>query len=130
MVVAALAGAVWLATALVRRWLKARWERLAGEPLLAAAELDPEGRPLVVAFSTRHCGVCHFAQKPALTRLAQLAQGVTVVEIDAGERPEVARAFGVLTVPTTVVFSASGKLLAANQGYATAETLLSQLAVP
>jgi len=37
--------------------------------------------------------------------------------VDAAEKPEVARAFGVLTVPSTAVLAPKGHLVAVNQGF-------------
>lgn len=96
--------------------------------LWSALELAPDGRPAVVAFSTPGCAACRTAQRPALAALEERAQGrVRVVNVDAAERPAVARAFGVMTVPATVVLDASGAAVAANQGFATTERLAEQL---
>ena len=96
--------------------------------LWAALQTEPDGRPTVVAFSTPGCTACHTAQRPALAALEQrVGGGVRVVHVDAAARPEVARAFGVMTVPATTVLDAGGAVLAANQGFASAETLAGQL---
>lgn len=109
-----------------RSWQRLR--NLSPEMLWDALGSGPDGRPSVVAFSTPGCAACWTAQKPALAALQERAPGrVRVIEIDAAEQPEVARAFGVLTVPATVVLGESGKLLAANQGFATADALAAQL---
>ena len=57
------------------------------------------------------------------------AGGVRVIHVDAAERPEVARVFGILTVPATVVMDRGGAVVGANQGFATAERLATQLGV-
>lgn len=106
---------------------RARLRRLRlGSPgaLWSALDSSPDGRPTVVAFSTPGCAACWTAQKPAL---AALPASVRVIQVDAAGRPEVARAFGVLTVPATVVFDGSGAVLAANQGLATTTRLAAQL---
>jgi thioredoxin-like negative regulator of GroEL len=96
--------------------------------LWAALGTEPDGRPAVVAFSTPSCIACHTAQGPALAALEDLADGrVRLIQVDAAARPEVARAFGILTVPATTVLDERGAVLAANQGFATAETLARQL---
>jgi len=96
--------------------------------LWAALESEPDGRPTVVAFSTPSCVACHAAQRPALAALEVRADGrVRVVHVDAAARPDVARVFGVMTVPATTVLDERGAVLAANQGFATAETLAGQL---
>ena len=96
--------------------------------LWTALQDIPDGRPTVVAFSTPSCAACHTAQRPALLALERMTAGrVRVVHIDAAERPRVATAFGVMTVPATVVLDRRGEVLAANQGFATAETLAAQV---
>lgn len=109
-----------------RRWQHLR--SLSTELLWDALGTGPDGRPTVVVFSTRGCAACWTAQKPALAALEERASGrVRVIEVDAVEQPEVARAFGVLTVPATVVLGESGAVLAANQGFATTDALAGQL---
>jgi thioredoxin-like negative regulator of GroEL len=53
---------------------------------------------------------------------------VRVIHVDAASRPEVARAFGVMTVPSTVVLAPSGHVVAINQGFAASSRLIEQLA--
>jgi thioredoxin-like negative regulator of GroEL len=96
--------------------------------LWAALESEPDGRPTVVAFSTPSCTACQTAQRPALAALEARAGGrVRVLHVDAAARPEVARAFGVMTVPATTVLDERGAVVAANQGFATADELAGQL---
>jgi thioredoxin-like negative regulator of GroEL len=84
----------------------------------------------VVAFSTPSCAACHTAQKPALAQLESRAEGaVRVLEVDAADRPEVARQFGVLTVPTTAILDPTGRLIAINSGFAPTARLAAQLGV-
>ena len=108
-----------------------RLRRLRGAPpaaLWTALESEPDGRPTIVAFSTPRCIACHTTQGPALAALEARAEGrVRVVHVDAAARPEIARAFGVLTVPATTLLDERGAVLAANQGFATAEKLAAQL---
>lgn len=112
---------------LARRRLRSLRSRPAAELWSALGE-TPDGRPTVVAFSAPDCPVCRTAQDPALAVLEDRTGGrVRVIHVDAALRPEVARAFGVLTAPTTVVLAADGSVAAANQGFATAERLASQV---
>jgi thioredoxin-like negative regulator of GroEL len=96
--------------------------------LWAALESEPDGRPTVVAFSTPSCAACRTAQRPALAALEARAGGrVRVLHVDAAARPEVARTFGVMTVPATTVLDERGAVVAANQGFATWDRLAGQL---
>ena len=102
--------------------------RLSAESLWEVLGTGPDGRPAVIAFSAPGCAACRTAQKPALTALQERAgNGVRVIEVDVVEQPRVARVFGILTVPATAVLDPSGAVLAANQGFATADRLAAQL---
>jgi thiol-disulfide isomerase/thioredoxin len=91
---------------------------------------QPDGRRTLIAFSTPSCAACHSAQAPAIDRAAEQlgASEVRVIRIDAARQPEVARAFGVQTVPSTVVLAADGdQIVAVNQGFTPSGRLLEQL---
>jgi thiol-disulfide isomerase/thioredoxin len=127
-----LALAVALAVQGVRAWNAARTRRLLGQPgssAWASLSTAPDGRPTVVQFSTASCAACHTAQAPAVAHLEQQlgSAAVRVINVDAAAQPAVARAFGVLTVPSTVVLDADGTVRAVNQGFASTARLLQQL---
>jgi thioredoxin-like negative regulator of GroEL len=96
------------------------------DPLWASLGVQPDGRPTVVTFSTPSCAACHKAQAPAVSKVQQQLD-VRVIRVDAAQRPHVARAFGVLTVPATVVLAEAGHVVAINQGFAPTVKLLEQL---
>jgi thioredoxin-like negative regulator of GroEL len=96
------------------------WQRL-GE--------QPDGRPTVVAFSTPSCAACHRAQAPAISKVVSVLgeRAPRVISVDAAAQPDVARAFGVMTVPSTVVLAEAGRVVAINHGFAASQTLIEQL---
>lgn len=125
--VAALVLALVLGGRLFAGWHRQSLRSKPPEQLWSALGTRPDGRPTIVAFSTPSCAACWSAQKPALAALESRApELVRVIHVDSAERPEVARAFGVLTVPATVVLAGSGAVLAANQGFATEQRLADQ----
>ena len=129
-IVAALAVAVSIVVLVARRWNASRVARLAGGvPLWEALGETPDGRRALVAFSTPSCAACHTAQAPAIEVAQQHvgASGVRVIRVDASTQPDVARAFGVMTVPSTVVLEPAGRVLAVNQGFAPSRRLIEQL---
>lgn len=75
---------------------------------LDMGELGVEG-PAIVQFTSRYCAPCQ-AARPELERAADSA-AIRYTQIDVGERPEVARRYGVRTVPTIVVAARSGRIL-------------------
>ncbi len=110
-------------------WLGLRWNfrqivrRGAGD--LVARD---GGFPVVLAFSTADCIPCKTVQKPALDELRGRFSGqVQVREVDATIDPALAKRFGILTVPSTVVIGAQGAIVAVNQGPVGWEKLARQL---
>lgn len=65
--------------------------------------------PAIVQFSTRYCTPCK-AAAPHLRDAADRT-GVPYVQIDVGERPEVAADHHIRTVPTIAVARADGRVL-------------------
>lgn len=125
LVVAALAVAIAAGAAAVRAIARRRVRAAMSHPagLWAALDLQMDGRPAVVAFSSPHCIECSLQ-----ARIAAQLEAVRVIPVDAAASPGVARAFGVLTTPSTAVLSADGRLVAVNHGLATADRLRRQLA--
>jgi thiol-disulfide isomerase/thioredoxin len=102
----------------------------AGGPDWQVLGVEPDGRRTVIAFSTPSCAACHAAQAPAidLARKQLGAEAVRVIKIDAARQPAAARAFGILTVPSTVVVASHGdQIVAVNQGFAPSARLVQQL---
>jgi thiol-disulfide isomerase/thioredoxin len=130
-VVVVVALAVVLAVLFARRLSARRLNqlKLVG-PDWRALGASPDGRRTLISFSTPSCVACHKAQAPAIDRVRQQlgAEAFRLIKIDAARQPDVARAFGVLTVPSTVVITASGdEVVAMNQGFAPSGQLLQQL---
>lgn len=86
------------------------------------------GKSTILYFTTPHCLPCKTVQRPALAKLAEMVgDGVEVIQVDALERPDLAEAWGVLSVPTTFLIDSSGEPRGVNHGTASAEKLLGQL---
>jgi thioredoxin 1 len=85
-------------------------------------------KPVLVYFTTPDCAPCKTVQRPAIERVANtFGERLKVVEIDAYEQPDLARTWGVLSVPTTFVIDARGEARYVNNGVARAEKLLEQI---
>jgi thioredoxin-like negative regulator of GroEL len=127
-----LIAAVTLAVRLVSAWNAGRVRQLRareGNDLLESLGQDHDGRRTLVTFSTPSCAACHAAQAPAVSAVERRlgSEAVRVIRVDAARSPDVARAFGVLTVPSTVVLAPTGQLVAHNHGFASTTRLLEQL---
>jgi thiol-disulfide isomerase/thioredoxin len=85
-------------------------------------------KPVLVYFTTPDCAPCRTIQRPAIHRISSLlGEQLEVVEIDATERPDLAKVWGVMSVPTTFVLDANGEARYVNNGVARAEKLLEQI---
>lgn len=88
----------------------------------------PPERPVLVYFTTPDCAPCKTIQRPAINQVAKvLGEDLEVVEINAYERPDLAKTWGVMSVPTTFVLDARGEARYVNNGVARAEKLLEQI---
>jgi thiol-disulfide isomerase/thioredoxin len=87
------------------------------------------GIPAVVYFWSESCAPCKAVQSPAIKQLhAKLgSEAIQVIEINALENPEIADAWGVLSLPTTFIINAAGQPRHVNHGVARAEQLERQL---
>ena len=132
LLLSALAGLVVVGMVAARAWSRRQTRQLRSGPasvLWEALGERPDGRPVIVAFSTNGCAACRTAQAPALeaVELSLGPSSVRIVRVDAAARPDVVKAFRVMTAPSTVVFAADGELRAYNHGFATADRLVDQL---
>lgn len=122
--VLALIAAALLLFGLMLRWRSRRYRRGGALDLLRTGNT----RPLVMAFSTPECVPCRTQQKPALVELQRRFPGrVEVREVDATAQPQLAERFGIMTVPSTVVVDAYGRVVAINHGMTRWEKLAAQL---
>ena len=89
---------------------------------------SPPNKPVIVYFTTPDCAPCKAIQRPAINRVSHLlGEELEVIEVDATERPDLAKVWGVMSVPTTFVLDARGEARYVNNGVARAEKLLEQI---
>ncbi len=85
-------------------------------------------KPVLVYFTTPDCAPCKTVQRPAIDRISNLlGEKLEVVEINAYEQPDLAKTWGVLSVPTTFVIDERGEARYVNNGVTRAEKLLEQI---
>ncbi len=130
-VVLAVVAVVALAIVVTRRWNTRRVVTIRRRaPNWGVLGTESDGRRTVVVFSTPSCAACHAAQSPAIERARATLPALDIrrIDVDAARDPDAARAFGILTVPSTVVIAAHGtRILAVNQGFASSSRLVEQL---
>jgi hypothetical protein len=111
------------AAAAVLRWQRSSQRKLVGTVVGAAGGASPD----ILYFTGVHCTICHVAQRPALRRLGEAVSELRIEEVDVVADPETARAYRVMTLPTTVVLEADGRVAALNAGYASDSVLRDQV---
>jgi thiol-disulfide isomerase/thioredoxin len=85
-------------------------------------------KPVIVYFTTPDCAPCKTIQRPALDQVTTFfGEKLHIVEIDATERPDLAKVWGVMSVPTTFLLDSRGEARFINNGVARAEKLMEQL---
>lgn len=133
LLLSAIAAVLIIAGAAVRAWSARRLSALRARPLdtvWSTLGQTPDGRPGLVVFSAPLCVACRTAQEPAVRVLeAEYRNALRVVHIDIAARPKAARAFNILTAPSTVILGPDGRVSAVNQGFASADRLRAQLTV-
>lgn len=86
------------------------------------------GRPVILYFTTPDCAPCRTIQRPALQRVqAEWGDRLQVIEVDATRHADLAKRWGVLSVPTTFLLDTTGKPRFVNHGVTRAEHLMEQL---
>lgn len=85
------------------------WKRAPHVPRLDLAELGAAPGPVIVQFSTRYCSPCK-TNASALERFARDAS-VGFVQVDLGDRPDLAGRYGIRSVPTIVVAGPDGRVV-------------------
>jgi thiol-disulfide isomerase/thioredoxin len=95
----------------------------------ASSLFDPlPNKPVIVYFTTPDCAPCKTIQRPALNTVSDLlGEKLEVIEIDAAQRPALAKQWGVMSVPTTFLLDARGEARYVNNGVARVEKLMEQL---
>jgi thiol-disulfide isomerase/thioredoxin len=82
----------------------------------------------IVYFTTPDCAPCKTVQKPALAKIKmEFDKQIEINEINAYEKPEIARMWGVLSVPATFILDEKGQPYRANFGVTSYEKLKEQL---
>lgn len=89
-------------------------------------QLVDGARPAILYFTTPECVQCRLQQTPILSQLAAKVD-VAVHKLDAVEQGALARFYGIMTVPTTVVLDPQLRPVAVNHGVTPLPKLLAQV---
>lgn len=103
------------------------WQRRRARDV--AQRTGTRDRAELLIFTSPTCAPCKYQQLPIVERvMAEWHDRVVVQLIDVVERPEVARQYGVWSVPTTIVLSGEREVVALNIGVTREPKLRDQLA--
>jgi len=85
--------------------------------------------PTIVYFWSPRCHLCRNAQKPILERIAEEygEKYLRLIAYNVDESSDIAKAWGVMTIPTTFIVDQGGEVLFVNSGLATDGVLRRQL---
>ncbi len=116
-------GFLILAYILVRAW-NVRVIRKRSRQLISAYDTGKT----IIYFTTSDCMACKAAQNPALNQLKYvLVDDIQIITIDAYEKPDVANAWGVMSVPTTFILDEHGDPKVINYGVTPFKKLYKQI---
>lgn len=86
------------------------------------------GRPGILVFGSLSCATCVHAQAPAARKAADaLGDTAQLVEVDVDASPELAKRYGVVSLPTVFVLDAQGEPRRVYHGFVSAAELCSQV---
>lgn len=86
------------------------------------------GIPAILYFTTPDCGPCKTIQRPALRKIKEsMGEAINIIEVDATTEIDLAKAWKVLSVPTTFIIDPQGETRFVNNGAVRAEKLKQQI---
>jgi thiol-disulfide isomerase/thioredoxin len=110
-----------------RLWNRRRLQHVATRDVpVELVQLVDGTRPVVLYFTTPECAQCRLQQAPILNQLAAKVD-VAVHKLDAIEQDALARFYGIMTVPTTVVLDRNLRPVAVNHGVTPFQRLQAQI---
>lgn len=88
---------------------------------------DNDKFPTLVYFWTESCSQCRYNQNPVIQQLKTNDINFNLISVNALEDREITALLKIKTVPSTAVFSASGRSVFINNGFKNKEELTKQL---
>lgn len=106
-----------------RFWLLSRTSQLKGK-----LKGFNTGMPGIVLFTTPNCAPCKTVHRPMIHRILDRLQApVQYIEVDASLQPDLAKEWGVVSVPTTYLLQPDGRSKYVHFGLVSEKTLTQQI---
>jgi len=117
-----------LIIAAIGMWLMRRRRIQRAQNAMQHLGITP-GIPTIVYFWSAGCQQCRTAQKPVLERMLDEygEEQLQHISYNVDESFDIAKAWGVMTIPTTFILDQNGEVVFANNGLATDGMLRRQL---
>jgi thioredoxin-like negative regulator of GroEL len=114
--------------ALWRLYQQRRLADLAGQSAPEPVAALVKSGPALLYFTTPDCAQCRYQQAPILQQFTS-AIGLPVHTVNALEQTDLARHYGIMTVPTTIMLDQQRRPVAINHGLAPLNKLREQAAL-
>lgn len=95
----------------------------------ASQQSNKTSKPTIVYFGSNGCAACKRTQRPILEKiLAEYGnERLVLTAYDVDESPDIAKKWGVMTLPTTFLLDSTGTIRHVNNGLIVLENLRKQL---
>jgi len=82
-----------------------------------------QGNPVILKFGSEYCDTC-MAQGFELEEIDEKYDNVTILEIDCGESEQLAEMYGIMQVPTMIIYKDEDTILWNREGVVLADDIV------
>jgi thioredoxin 1 len=97
-------------------------------PVPEAADLAPDGRPILVELGMNSCASCKAMHRVLDELRTAHGEHLRVIAVDIREQPELVGAFRVMAIPTQVLLDGEGREIGRHLGFLSADAIRERFA--